>query len=123
MKIVYNRLIPFGSFKAITVGCFILVKRGRMLSEKDISHEAIHWEQQKELLVVFFYLLYCLFFAVELVRCFTDERRGWQPSAHRSLWERAYRSICFEREAYQNQADIRYAGQTRKHFAWLRYFD
>nr|DAF32802.1 MAG TPA: hypothetical protein [Caudoviricetes sp.] len=32
----------------------------------------------------------------------------------------AYRSICFEREAYKNQEDLEYS-KKRKHFAWLKY--
>ena len=114
MKVIENGILPMKGFKAMTVLNMIFVRRGVKLSDRDINHEAIHWEQEKELLVVFFYVLYVLMFLCEVVRCVFDRERGGK----RSLWRRAYRSIAFEREAYANECDLGYV-KVRKRFAWI----
>lgn len=119
MKIIKNHIIPFGSFVAITFGPWIFTRREE-LSDVTVNHEAIHWEQQKELAVVFFYLLYGLMIIVEVVRCLFDSSRGSRADGrHRSLWKRAYRCIPFEREAYEMESFQGYIG-ARKHYAWMR---
>ena len=72
--------------------------------QKTINHEKIHWQQQMELLILPFYLLY---FIEWLIRLFTN--RG-----------KAYRSISFEREAYSNELNKDYL-KTRKRFSWFKY--
>ena len=120
MRVVENNILPLFGFKAMTVLKWILVHKGVELSEVDVNHEAIHWEQEKELLIVGFYLLYVLMFLYETVRCLFDKKRGYKEKSYRNgLFKRAYRSIAFEREAYQNEADTLYVYQ-RKHFAWIK---
>ena len=124
MRIVYNSVLPLGSYKAMAVGPWIFVKWGTELTAQDIQHEEIHWCQQKELLIVGFYLLYVLLFVWELLRCTFQPRRGQLPDGtpqwrKRSLWKRAYRSVAFEREAYQNEA-VQFYIRHRRHYAWLR---
>lgn len=118
MRIVVNNVIPFGSFVAMSVGPWIFVKDIDKVTPTLLNHEGIHWEQQKELLIVGFYLLYVLFFIAELVRCAFDKSRGTHADGrHRSPWKRAYRSIAFEREAYSHEGDGQYI-KNRKKYAW-----
>lgn len=119
MRVVENGLLPFSGYKCMAVLCWIFVRRGTELTMVDYNHECIHWEQEKELLVVGFYVLYVLLFAWELLRCFFDENRGRSDKSWRNgLWKRAYRSVAFEREAYGHEEDMLYRYQ-RKHFAWI----
>lgn len=62
MRVVENNILPLFGFKAMTIFKWIFVHKGVELSEVDINHEAIHWEQEKELLIVGFYLMYVLMF-------------------------------------------------------------
>lgn len=116
MRIIKNSIIPFGSYKAITLGPWVFCKCE--LKEEDVNHEAIHWEQQKELLIVFFFLLYVLMYFYEVVRCLFDCNRGYDKRKKNSLHERAYRSIAFEREAYKNEKDSYYL-TIRTHYNWM----
>ena len=106
MKIIYNNIIPPRGYKAITILNVVFVRKGLVMRDKDINHENIHWEQEKELLIVGFYLLYVIEFIVRLL-------------AIRN-WHKAYRSISFERECYTNERDLSYIG-SRKHYSWIKY--
>ena len=106
MKIIRNNILPPKGFKAITILCFIFVKKGIELDDNDIRHETIHWEQEKELLFIGFYVLYLLDFLRNLLK-FGD-------------WSKAYRNICFEREAYANQTSWFYP-EARNHYSWIKY--
>lgn len=118
MRVVRNCILPFGGYKAMAIGPWILCRKDTVLWPEDINHEAIHWEQQKELLVIGFYILYVTFFLWELIRCFIDAKRGSRQGYRRSLWKRAYRSIAFEREAYEHEDDLGYILE-RNSYAWL----
>lgn len=106
MRIIENSILPPRGYKAITLGWFIFVRKGTNLTTKDITHESIHWEQEKELFVIGFYLLYML----DFLWCLYHLRK----------WHAAYRSIAFEVEAYVHQCDEDYI-KKRKHFSWYRY--
>lgn len=106
MKEITNAIIPPKGYKAITILNMVFVRKGCTMSEKDFNHECIHWEQEKELLIVGFYLLYVLEFLFRLVKL----RR----------WHEAYRYISFERECYDNEANMDYT-KSRKRFQWIRY--
>jgi hypothetical protein len=69
-----------------------------------INHETIHWHQQLEMLIIFFYLWYLIEWIVRWFTNFGD----------------SYHNISFEREAYGNQYDMSYLGK-RKHYAWTKY--
>ena len=88
---------------------FVLLKEG--LSEKEwrriYSHEAIHCQQQKELLVVFFYLMYGIEWGIRYLK-------------HRD-WYTAYRNISFEREAYKHERNYSYY-KTRKLWAFVKFY-
>ncbi len=54
MKVIYNNIIPFKGFKAINL--FGIVFARCWLTLQDLNHEAIHTQQMKEMLYVFFYI-------------------------------------------------------------------
>ena len=89
---------------AITLFPFIISRE--KMSEDTLNHECIHIAQQKELFVVFFYLLY-----------------GWDylhgMIKYRSK-QKAYFRIRFEQEAYDHMFKQDYL-KTRKRNAWRRY--
>lgn len=108
MKIIYNDVIPFPGFRAMNIcGVIFARKKAKPLSAETINHEAIHTAQMKELAYIFFYIIYVLEWLYRLVRSiFTKEN--------------AYRSISFEREAYDNDDNMDYL-QYRQHYAqWRR---
>ncbi|MFN4145671.1 MAG: hypothetical protein ACK4GN_07590, partial [Runella sp.] len=75
-------------------------------SKRLLNHERIHLRQQIELGLVLFYVWYVLEF---VLRYFIYRK------AHR-----AYRNICFEREAYANDQNLNYLSH-RKWWSFWRY--
>lgn len=69
-------------------------------------HEEIHGAQQKEMLLVLFYLWYGIEWLIKL--CYYRNSNT------------AYKNISFEREAYSNEGNIVYLDE-RKPFAWFKY--
>ena len=72
-----------------------------------VNHEKIHFIQQLELLILPFYLLYFIFYLINLIR-FRDHHK-------------AYLNISFEKEAYANERNINYL-PNRGLYSWLKYF-
>ena len=101
---IHTKCFPARKFHAITLFPFIFFN-GQPLAEREIRHETIHLWQQAVLLVAPFYVLYFLFWIVNLLR-------------FRNL-DRAYREIPFERSAYrlENQANLTWKA---KAFDWLK---
>jgi len=100
---VFTKLVSiFIDVYAITLFPFIISKEE--MDENTLNHEKIHIAQQKELFVVFFYLLYAYYF-IESYYFFRD--------THTS-----YMMIPFEREAYEYDNDLEYLAK-RKRFKWL----
>jgi len=124
MIIVKNKIIPFGGFDAMTLGPFVFTRKDKdKVDAVLLNHESIHWEQQKELLILPFFLLYGLLYVVELIHCLFAKKRGQNPNPNgirRTIWKRAYRSIIFEREAYGNQENMNYLKE-RKFWGFLKY--
>ena len=89
---------------AFSAGPFV-VCRGE-LSEKTITHETIHFFQQVEMLFVFQWILYGLFYVIGR---FT-----------KGSWKAAYYGNPFEVEAYANDLDPDYLKE-RKFWAWTGY--
>ncbi len=105
MIVVSKTIVPKG-YSAITLYPFIFVRDAKIRNnDYVINHEKIHIQQQKELLVVFFYLIYGLDYLIKLIR-YRDKRK-------------AYKSTIFEREAYDNGYDLKYL-KKRKWFAYWR---
>ena len=113
MKIIYNNVLPFKGFVAMSLGPWIFARKEYKesgLSETTINHETIHWKQQCDFIIpvigsIVFYLWYVLEWIFKLPTCLF----GYD----------AYRSISFEQESYDNQDDLDYP-KTRKRFAWLK---
>ena len=100
---VFTKLVSiFIDVYAITLFPFIISKEE--MDENTLNHEKIHIAQQKELFVIFFYLLYAYYF-IENYYFFRD--------THTS-----YMMIPFEREAYEYDSDLEYLSK-RKRFKWL----
>ena len=104
MITIFNRLIPFPGFKALTMWPFIFVRRGTYYGNVTENHERIHAQQQKEMLVMPFFVWYVMEW---LLRSALSGRN-------------AYRDISFEREAYANERNLDYLCG-RKFFQWIKY--
>lgn len=105
IRVKNTKLFPQG-YKAITIGPFIFTKSHTILNPIDIQHEDIHWAQEKEMLIFLFILWYIIEFIIRLI-------------IYRN-WNKAYRNISFEQEAYNNQNNIDYM-KIRKHYNWIKY--
>lgn len=104
--IIYNKLIPFKGFKAITIFPFIFARKEyKPLPERTVRHKSIHLAQQMELL--FLFLWYGVEWIVRLIQ-------------YRNFKE-AYRNVSFEREAYENEWDDEYLAFVREPFEFLHY--
>jgi len=104
MKIIRtNWLLP--GYKAMTIGPFIFARPNAKLNDVDINHEAIHWQQEKEMLIIFFLIWYILEFLIRWIYYFN--------------FTRAYKNISFEVEAYDNENNLNYI-QSRKKYSWLK---
>lgn len=108
LKKIYSKHIPFKGYTAITLFFVMIVRseyKGRLPWFMEI-HENIHYAQYIDLLFVLFIPLYVLEFLLKLAATFS--------------WKRAYESVSFEQEAYNNQFEKRYL-ENRRHYAWLKY--
>jgi len=88
-------LKKFNGLSLAPLGIFI--RPDRLTDKTLIHHEKIHWEQQKEMGFLPFYIWYGL---------------EW-------MWK-GYRKISFEREAYENDHNPDYLTQ-RKPWDWMKY--
>jgi hypothetical protein len=104
-----NRLIKFvfsEHLPGISLAPFGIFLREDLLADANkylLNHEKIHWKQQIEMLFLFFYIFYLTEW---LIRLFTNPGN-------------AYRSISFEREAYDHSYDLYYP-ENRKPYSWVR---
>ncbi len=108
MKIIYNKYIPAKQFLAINLCGIIFMRHGDKLDKTAMNHEYIHTQQQREMLIIFFYLWYVIEYLMRLIRMRDSIK--------------AYRNISFEREAYANEHNFNYKIQ-RRHFAWFKYMN
>lgn len=86
-------LAPFG----------IYIKKRYLSDMNRINHEKIHWKQQWEMLLIFFYLWYVVEWFLKVV-----------------IKRKTYRTISFEREAYKNSSNFAYLSE-RKLYRWTKY--
>lgn len=101
--IIFKRLPASG----MTIFPFILLKHPNSRKDKGlINHEQIHIRQQLELLILPFYLLYLINYAINLIKY----------KNHHS----AYLNIVFEQEAFAFEKDLAYL-KRRKLFAWTHF--
>lgn len=97
----------FRKYSAITLWPFIIMNKKFNQKERLLNHERIHLQQQLELLVIFFYLWYGIEFMIRYLIL--------------RNWDQAYRTISFEREAYQNEKNFEYL-KDRSLFSFLDYY-
>lgn len=84
----------------------ILTRDKSWIDQYVINHEDIHTVQQREMLFVPFYIFYVWEFLIKLL--------------YYRNWDRAYRAISFEREAYFHDHNLCYL-RHRRHYAWLKH--
>ncbi len=104
MKVIRNRIIPFGNYFAINLFGIIFAKGE--CDSRMLNHEYIHTLQMRDMLYIPFYIWYVLEWAVRLIQ-YGDARQS-------------YLNISFEREAYRHGNDLTYPGRRRR-FAFLKY--
>ena len=127
MILIRTNILPSGT-KLMTIWPFIFTHKETKVDDKDIRHEEIHGEQQKEMLIIGAAM------AVILAVC----NCGWWSllALPLFLWwygiewfikacyygnaTTAYKNISFEREAYAHQHQLDYLFY-RNPFAWFRY--
>ena len=125
MKVIYNKFIPFKGFYAVTIIKWIFVRDkykyldGSSIYNKMINHESIHEQQILDFTPemfpswlrytigsICFYLLYGLEWLFKLIPCRIKKKN-------------AYRSLCAEQEAYNNEIDFKYI-ENRPKLSWLK---
>jgi hypothetical protein len=108
MRLFITPNFPPGYFVAITlwpVGIFFNSKGWRN-NTTTMNHEKIHWEQQKEMGGILFYVWYGIEYLIKLIQ-------------YRNA-DKAYRAISFEREAniYEQANDYL---TWRFRYRWIRF--
>ena len=93
--IIKNKILPPKGFNAMAIFPFIFTRSE--VGKLTLNHEKIHFAQQKELLIIFFYLLYAVFYLLY-----------------------GYKNSPFEKEAYRNGYNLKYL-EKRKLFSWVKY--
>ena len=94
-------------YNGLTIFPFVFLKASRFKTDYVlINHEKIHLKQQLEMLIIPFYLVYALEFLIRLIQY--------------KNWQKAYRNISFEREAYCNEGDMDYL-KRRSFLGFLKY--
>lgn len=91
---------------AVTIFPFVIIRQEYLNDTQTITHESIHILQQKELLVIPFFIWYAAEFLIHYMK-YRD-------------FLKAYNSISFEKEAYANQDNSNYL-KTRKPYSFLKY--
>jgi hypothetical protein len=103
MRIIRNNIIPFPGYKAMNLFGVLFVRGNARIDDITLNHEKIHTAQIKEMLYIFFYIWYIVEWMIRLF-----------------MKGNAYRNISFEREAYNNEKNLKYL-DNRKRFTWIKY--
>ena len=107
MIFISKHIVPNG-FVGITLFPFIILKKENLKQDQIlINHEKIHLRQQRELLVLLFYIIYGFEWFIK----FFIYKNGYLT----------YKNLSFEREAYQNENNLSYL-KTRKTWDFIKYF-
>lgn len=105
--IVVFKPIFYKSYVGLCLWPFIIVKEDSFKYDAVlINHERIHLEQQKELFIIFFYILYISEWILRFLY-YLDSYK-------------AYQNISFEREAYAHEWDLDYTTK-RRSFGFIKY--
>jgi hypothetical protein len=85
--IIYNKLIPFKGYVAMTIFPFIFARKEyKPIGKRTINHESIHLRQQMELLVIPFFIWYRTEYLFRAI-CY------WS-------FKKAYKNISFEKRGF-----------------------
>ncbi len=103
---IYTQRKIFNYYTGLSFFIFIWITREPHDQTQLIRHEKIHFWQQVELLFLFHWILYALFYLVGRL--------------HGQCHYIAYRYNPFEIEAFENDVNKNYL-KTRTPFAWVRY--
>jgi hypothetical protein len=107
MFVVVNKFILSRHFDGVVLWPFIVVKRAELKKNPIfMNHERIHLKQQVEMLLIFFFLWYFFEYLIRLLK-YGDSYK-------------AYNKICFEREAYANEKNLKYR-ENRPFWNFLNY--
>lgn len=107
MVLVFRHFF-YRNYVGLSIWPFIILKSSDLKKDQVlINHERIHLRQQKEMLVIPFYLFYFVEWVVRSLYYFD--------------FYKAYQNISFEREAYCNEKDLDYL-KTRPFFGFINYF-
>ncbi len=105
--IVLSKIVVPKGFRSITLFPFIFLShKTDKMDNTLINHEKIHLRQQAECLIIPFFIWYVVEFLIRYVACGNNQQ--------------AYRTISFEKEAYQNENDPNYL-QKRKFGSFTKY--
>jgi len=130
-KVIYNDLIPFKGFQAITILPFIFARNSaKWLKDYEENHEDIHLRQQLEVLIaalaidfilVMIFDLSLWWLLASLLVYYILYGIEWlvRLAVYRDV-HMAYRNISTEQEAYIHQRDIDYLN-TRRVFSWVKF--
>ena len=105
------RILTLGSKTVTAITLFPFIILNKNLKKTDgavftINHEKIHIIQQIELLIIVFFIWYCLSYLTGRIRGLSHYN--------------AYRNIIFEKEAYDNMYNLKYI-HNRKIFSFLNH--
>lgn len=103
---IYTRRKIFNYYTGLSFFVFIWIYRLTKDEARLVHHEKIHFRQQIEMLFIFHWIFYALFYV-------TSRLRGYGHYA-------AYRFNPFELEAFTKEDDITYL-QRRRPYAWVAY--
>ncbi|MBO5044149.1 MAG: hypothetical protein J6C45_03860 [Alistipes sp.] len=128
MLIIRNKILPIGSFVCMNILGLLFVREEVVLDEVILNHEAIHTDQQREILLLSLAVATALsniyatwwWMLLALVMPFALYVLAWLIELLLPPYGTAYKDSPFEREAYANQHNPNYLA-TRPLFAWWRY--
>ena len=108
--IIENSKIPvvlswFSPIQIYAIALFPFVFCRSTMTARTINHETIHFQQQLETGIIFFYLVYLWDYLVSKVKGLSGIE--------------AYYAIRAEKEAHGNEGDFQYL-EKRKRWKWLR---
>nr|WP_262733776.1 hypothetical protein [Gaetbulibacter sp. NE] len=106
MILVSKYIVPKG-YVGVTIFPFVFLKYKALKEDAVLlNHERIHLQQQIELLIIPFFVIYGFEFLIRLLQY--------------KRWSLAYRNISFEREAYFQEAQLDYL-KYRRLYSFLKY--
>lgn len=128
MQIIRNKYLPVRGFSVMNILGFLFVREGVVLDDEILNHEAIHSEQQEEIVCAstlvaialcnfcasWWYLLIVIAMPIALYVL------AWLIELALPPYNSAYKDSPFEREAYANQHNPMYLAN-RPPFAWWKH--